>query len=71
MSDISYEIIDQIGVLSETEKGWRKEVNLVSWNDSEPRYDIRIWGPNHEKMGKGITLTQEELDKLKSILKSL
>ena len=60
MEDFRYEIIEQIGVLSESEKGWRKELNLISWNGREPKYDLRDWSENHEKMGKGITLTEEE-----------
>jgi len=68
MADIKYEIIKEIGVLSENAKGWRKELNLISWNDAAPKYDIREWAPGHEKMGKGVTLTKEELDKLKEIL---
>jgi Uncharacterized protein conserved in bacteria len=68
MADIKYEIIKEIGILSENAKGWRKELNLISWNDAAPKYDIRDWAPNHEKMGKGVTLTKEEIDKLKEIL---
>jgi hypothetical protein len=68
MADINYEIIKEIGVLSENAKGWRKELNLISWNDAAPKYDIRDWAPAHEKMGKGVTLTKEEVEKLKEIL---
>lgn len=68
MADIKFEIIEELGVLSENEKGWKKELNLVSWNDSEPKYDIRTWSPEHEKMGKGITLTKDEATKLRNIL---
>lgn len=68
MADIKYEIVEEIGVLSENAKGWSKELNLVSWNDAAPKYDIRDWSPNHEKMSKGITLTKEEIEKLKEIL---
>lgn len=68
MSEIKYEIIEEIGVLSETEKGWKKEINLISWNDREPKYDIRDWSENHEKMGKGITLSKDEAMKLRNIL---
>ena len=67
MSEIKYEIIEKLGVLSENEKGWKKELNLISWNDSEPKYDIRTWSPEHEKMGKGITLTKDEILKLKEM----
>ena len=71
MNEVKFEIVEQLGVLSESEKGWKKEINLVSWNDSEPRYDIRSWSPEHEKVGKGVTLTQEEFEKLKSVIKGL
>lgn len=68
MPDIKYEIIKEIGVLSENSKGWRKELNLISWNNGEPKYDIRDWAPSHEKMGKGTTLNKDEVTKLKEIL---
>ncbi|EUJ32641.1 YdbC family protein [Listeria cornellensis] len=63
MSSIEYEIVEHIGVLSENSKGWRREVNLISWNGRAPKYDIRDWSPGNEKMGKGITLTEEEFKK--------
>lgn len=68
MDEVKYEIIEQLGVLSENEKGWKKELNLVSWNNSEPKYDIRSWNETHEKMRKGITLNKEETKQLKQIL---
>lgn len=68
MAEIKFEIIKTLGVLSESAKGWTKELNLISWNDKDPKYDIREWDPVHEKMGKGVTLTKEELDRLKAIL---
>ena len=68
MAEVKYELIEQIGVLSETEKGWKKELNLISWNDREPKYDLRDWDENHEKMGKGTTFTIEELKNLRDIL---
>lgn len=68
MSDIKYEIIEKCGILSESTKGWTKELNLISWNGGTPKYDIRDWSPDHEKMGKGITLTDEEAKKLKELL---
>ena len=71
MAEIKYEIKENIGVLSESAKGWAKELNLVSWNDKEPKYDLREWDPTHEKMGKGITLNLEEIKKLKEILNSI
>lgn len=68
MSDFKYEIIEEIGILSENAKGWRKELNRISWNGGAPKYDIREWAPDHEKMGKGVTLTDEEAAKLKELL---
>ena len=68
MSEIKYEIIEKLGILSESTKGWTKELNLISWNGSTPKYDIRDWSPDHEKMGKGITLTEEEARNLLGLL---
>ena len=66
-TNVTYEIINEIGVVSDDGK-WRLELNRISWNGREPKYDLRKWSPNHEKMGKGITLTHEEFTKLKEIL---
>ncbi|MBU3112454.1 YdbC family protein [Clostridium lacusfryxellense] len=71
MADIKYEIKETIGVLSEESKAWRKEINLISWNDKEAKYDIRDWSAEHEKMGKGITISKEELIKLKNLLNEM
>lgn len=68
MHDIKFAIVEELGMLSESPKGWTKEVNLISWNGAAPKYDIRDWAPNHEKMGKGITLTAEEAESLYRIL---
>lgn len=70
MADIKYEIVKEIGVLSENANGWRREINLVSWNDRPPKYDIRDWVEDHEKMSKGITLTQEEMENLIDLMKN-
>lgn len=71
MANIKYEIKEEIGILSESSKGWAKELNLISWNDREAKYDLRDWAPGHEKMGKGITLTREEIKKLRDILNGM
>jgi hypothetical protein len=71
VAEIKYEIVQTITVLSESAKGWKKELNLISWNGREPKYDIRDWSENHEKMGKGVTLSKEELSKLKEILPTI
>lgn len=71
MPDIKFEIKETIGVLSESAKGWTRELNLVSWNEKDPKYDIRDWSPDHSKMGKGVTLTVDELKSLKGLLEGM
>jgi hypothetical protein len=71
MADIKYEIVKPIGVLSQAGSGWTKELNLISWNDREPKYDLRDWSADHEKMGKGVTLTRDELVALKELLNGM
>lgn len=68
MAELKFEITERIGVLSENAKGWTKELNKVSWNERDPKYDLREWNPDHSRMGKGITLTDEEVETLKAIL---
>ena len=71
MSEIKYEILKNVGVLSKSASGWSKEVNLISWNDRDAKYDIRDWSPDREKMGKGVTLSKEELLALKELLNTI
>ena len=66
--DFDFEIVEHIGVLAEKTKGWKREINLISWSGAEPKIDIRDWSPDHSKMGKGITLTSDEIEKLKELL---
>ncbi len=66
--DFKFEVINELGVVSEGSKGWKKEFTRVSWNSGEPKYDIRDWDETHEKMGKGITLSEQELRKLKELI---
>ncbi|MEO1780818.1 YdbC family protein [Enterococcus diestrammenae] len=69
--EFSYEILEEIAVLSENPKGWRKEFNLVSWNGRPAKFDIRDWAPDHEKMGKGVTLSNEEFAALKAAIEKM
>ena len=71
MPDIKFDIHVHLSTLSESPKGWKKELNLISWNGKEAKYDLRDWDPNHEKMSKGITLTAEELKKLRDVLNGM
>ncbi|MDR0298880.1 MAG: YdbC family protein [Streptococcaceae bacterium] len=64
MAELKFEIVEHLIELSSTANGWTKELNRVSWNDAEPKFDIRSWSSDHTKMGKGITLTNEEFQKL-------
>ncbi|EUJ21467.1 YdbC family protein [Listeria aquatica] len=68
MASIDYEIVEKLGVLSTNARGWSKELNRISWNGRDPKLDIRDWSEDHEKMGKGITLTDEEAEQLKKLL---
>ena len=68
MAELTFEIKECLGVLSENARGWTKELNLISWNDREPKYDIREWNPDHTRMGKGVTLTDEEVEILTKLL---
>ena len=79
MSEIKYEIIKKIGVLSRSRpalsaaegSGWAKELNLISWNDRDPKYDLRDWSVDGSKMGKGVTLSVAELVALRELLNTL
>lgn len=71
MAGIKYEVKESYGVLSESAKGWTKELRSISWNDREAKFDIREWAPDDEKMGKGLTLSKDELLKLRDILNNL
>ena len=68
MPEISYKIEKHFGVISADKSGWKKEINLVSWNKRDPKIDIRDWAPEHEKAGKGLTLSNEEAAKLIELL---
>ena len=71
MKEIQYEIVKEIAVLSKGDSGYKKEINLISWNGREPKYDIRSFSPNREKCGKGITLNADEAAALLEALTSL
>lgn len=66
--EFRYEITESIQVLSKNAKGWTKEINLVSWNERAPKLDIREWNHEEGKMGKGVTLTEEEAQLLAKAL---
>ena len=71
MADFKFEIKKTLGIISESAKGWNREVNLMTWNNKKVKVDIREWDEKHEQMGKGITLNKEELKKLKDILNEI
>ena len=69
--DFSFKITESFGVLSESKAGWKTELNMVSWGDRPAKYDIRSWSPDHQKMGKGVTMTKDELASLKKLLNTM
>ena len=71
MAEFKYEIEEQVGILSENSSGWSRELNLISWNGREAKYDIRDWAPGKEKMSKGISLSLEEVKILRELLNNL
>ena len=71
MAELKYEIVKSLGVLSQSPSGWTKELNRVSWNDREPKYDIREWAPEHTKMGKGVTMSGDEIILLRDLLNEI
>lgn len=71
MAEFSFEVIENCGSLSESGKGWKKEIKLISWNGKEPKYDIREWSPDGDKMGKGVTLSKSEMRELKKLLEAM
>ncbi len=70
MAGVEFKIIESLGTLSTSPSGWTKELNLISWNEDAPKYDLRQWSPDHLKMGKGITLSREEAEELKKLLQN-
>jgi len=71
MADFKFEITEHIAQLSENKSGWTKELTKVSWNDRPASYDLRTWSEDYEKMGKGITLTDDEVRQLRDALNNL
>lgn len=71
MTEIKFDILQELGAIGQGSKGWIREVNIISWNNRKAKIDIRDWDNEHEKMGKGITFSNDELKALKSLLNSL
>lgn len=71
MADFKFDIKKNLGTISESAKGWKREVNVMTWNNKKAKVDIREWDEAHEQMGKGITLNKEELKQLRDILNEI
>ncbi len=69
--EFTFEIREHLGILREYNNGWTKELNLVAWNNKDPKYDIRDWNPTHENMSRGVTLHRDEMQKLASIMREM
>lgn len=60
---------EHIGIIKKNKSnGWNKEVNIVAWNGGKPKFDIREWDKRHERMTRGLTLTEEEARILSELL---
>lgn len=70
LREIKFDIVRRLGTLAEGNRSWRKELNLVAWNDREPKLDLREWNEDHTRMGKGVTMTREEGARLYELLES-
>ncbi len=70
-SQITYEILENYGELGSNRSGWTRELNLVKWNNNAPKLDLRDWNSDHTRMGKGITLSYEEVAILREVLSDL
>ena len=66
--EVTFEIVEEIGVIATHSTGWKKELNLVSWNGGQAKYDIRDWDPDHERMSRGITLSEKEMGRVRQML---
>lgn len=66
--EFTFKVVKELGVLSSSKSGWNREINVVSWNNAKPKIDIRDWSPDHTKMGKGVSMTAEEVMILKEII---
>ena len=71
MAYIKFEIKETVGVIAESTKGWKKQLNLISQNGNEAKYDLIELSPDHEKMGKSVNLSSYELKALKDLLNTV
>ncbi len=69
--EFSFRVEEHLGTLGTDRRGWTKELNVVSWNRAEPKYDIRDWNPEHDQMARGVTLRKEEMRKLQELIKDI
>lgn len=69
--EATFEITEKIGVITEYSTGWKRELNIVSWNEGTPKYDIRDWNSDHSRMSRGITLTEDEMEKVITLLENM
>ena len=70
-TQITHDVVKSIGIIAQNKSGWQREVNIIKWNEGKAKLDIRDWGPDHSKVGKGISLTKEEVAILKSLLEDI
>lgn len=68
--ELTFEIVKSLGALNTYKNGWSKELNIVSWNGGDAKYDIRDWDEDHQRMTKGVTMKEHEVKELAKLLKA-
>ncbi len=66
-----FDIKEVVGTISNKSKKWNKELCIISWFGNEPKYDLREWSRDHSEMKKGVTLSIEELRRLKELVNEM
>ena len=60
-NEVKFEIVERIGALdAPNDNGWTRELNVVAWNGGAPKLDIREWAPDHQRMSRGITMSEKQ-----------
>jgi len=67
---VQFEIVRRCGAIGKEKNGWIRELNVVSWNGADPKYDVRSWNEDHSRMTRGITLSYEEAVCLAAVLRA-
>lgn len=65
MSEFKFEVIEEIAELGKpTPSGWGKVLTLTKFGENQAKLDIRSWNEDFTRMGRGISLSNEEASNL-------